>query len=757
MLKLFEAFAGIGSQSMALRNLGIPYINIGISEIDKYAVQSYELIHGKVKNYGDISKIDWNTVPDFDLFTYSFPCFIAGTLVLTDNGYKKIEDIQTGDCVLTHKNRFEKVVNLMINKTNHLIKINCMASEDLFTTKEHPFFVRKKYKEWDNSIGQYVRKFKSPEWINASKLTNDYYVGMSVNNKEEIPDWCGIEKEWSDGRKSRTYNKIKDCFSNEYFWWFVGRYIADGWYKENVSGNNVVLGIGKSKKEETIKFLDKTGFKYGITEEKTVFKFIICSNELVEFLKQFGKYSYGKFIPNFILNLPVDLLKFFFDGYMSGDGCFTHNLYKATTVSKKLVYGLGQCVAKIYKRPFGIYKTKRPKTTIIENRTVNQRNTYSINFKTTKNKQDKAFYEDGYIWFPINKIEYKKYNGLVYNMEVNEDNSYTVNNIIVHNCQDVSLAGKRQGLDKSSNTRSSLLWECERCIKHKHPKYLLLENVKGLITQEFKPYFLKWLQLLQTYGYTNYWQVLSTKDFGIPQNRERVFAISIRNDIQQNRKVLYSDLFNNYTYDFPKKFDNGLRIKHLLQDNVDDKYYLSNNTLEKIKKWNSFKNPLIHNLYSNDKLEIINCITARGDGVLHSDMKLIKESFNENKFVNGGVCAYDYSKKFEQEQRIWSENGNSPTITSQHNNNLKIAIQHNDNYLIRKLTPLECWRLMAFSDNDFFKVKPHISNSQLYKQAGNSISVNVLEFIFYHLFTNIYIISRNPYNYYKILLKRDLK
>ena len=74
MIKIFEAFAGYGSQLMALKRLNIPFESIGISEIDKYAIKAYEAIHGQVENYGDITKIDWNTVPEFNLFTYSFPC-----------------------------------------------------------------------------------------------------------------------------------------------------------------------------------------------------------------------------------------------------------------------------------------------------------------------------------------------------------------------------------------------------------------------------------------------------------------------------------------------------------------------------------------------------------------------------------------------------------------------------------------------------------------------------------------------------------
>lgn len=94
-------------------------------------------------------------------------------------------------------------------------------------------------------------------------------------------------------------------------------------------------------------------------------------------------------------------------------------------------------------------------------------------------------------------------------------------------CQDISSAGLQRGFEKGSGTRSGLLWECEKAIVAKKPRYLLMENVKALVSKKFMPMFNEWLALLESMGYTNHWQILNAKDFGIPQNRERVFAVSI--------------------------------------------------------------------------------------------------------------------------------------------------------------------------------------------------------------------------------------
>lgn len=128
-------------------------------------------------------------------------------------------------------------------------------------------------------------------------------------------------------------------------------------------------------------------------------------------------------------------------------------------------------------------------------------------------------------------------------------------------CQDISVAGKQKGLDINSGTRSGLLWECQKVIAAKKPKYLLMENVKNLVGKKHKPNFDKWLDWLEEQGYTNYWQVLNAKDYGVPQNRERVFCISILGDHEP--------------YVFPQKQVLTIRLKDVLEDEVDEKFYLS--------------------------------------------------------------------------------------------------------------------------------------------------------------------------------------
>lgn len=135
-------------------------------------------------------------------------------------------------------------------------------------------------------------------------------------------------------------------------------------------------------------------------------------------------------------------------------------------------------------------------------------------------------------------------------------------------CQDISVAGNMQGIEKGK-TRSGLLYECEKIIEHCRPKYLLMENVKNLVGKKFKTQFDEWLQYLESLGYKNYWKVLNAKDFGIAQNRERVFVVSILGD---------------EGCEFPNGFKLEKRLKDFLEDSVEDKYYLSEEIQKRFKQ-----------------------------------------------------------------------------------------------------------------------------------------------------------------------------
>lgn len=178
--------------------------------------------------------------------------------------------------------------------------------------------------------------------------------------------------------------------------------------------------------------------------------------------------------------------------------------------------------------------------------------------------------------------------------------------LIMHGspCQDFSISGKQAGGDEGSGTRSSLMYETIRIVEKLKPKYVIWENVKNVISKKHKHNYDNYCNRMSELGYTNYGQVLNAKDYGIPQNRERVFTISIRNDLNQ-------------VFEFPQKELLKLRLKDMLEDNVDEKYYLSEDKIEKISHWKAYQKPF-EKVQGNNS--VCPTLTARGAGEEHSGM-----------------------------------------------------------------------------------------------------------------------------------------
>lgn len=343
-------------------------------------------------------------------------------------------------------------------------------------------------------------------------------------------------------------------------------------------------------------------------------------------------------------------------------------------------------------------------------------------------------------------------------------------------CTDISVAGKQEGI-KQGQTRSGLLYEVQRLLERANkmlalPKYLMLENVKNLVGKKFKPQFDEWVAWLDELGYNTYWKVLNAKDYGVPQNRERVFAISIRKDIDDGK------------FEFPQPFDNGVRLKDVLEDNVDEKYYLTDTMIRGFIKHNESHTAKGTGFIWKPRDVNGTASTLRANSALAPTDNTILET---NRCVKVGDLNY---YPYETSNRVYSKEGISPTLTTMQGGNTepKIAepiayvkeatkkgyakIYEGDSvnleqpnsktrrgrvgkgcaqtlttscnqavvepeaksFRVRKLTPRECYRLMGFTDEQFDRSQTFSSDSQLYKQAGNSIVVDVLYYIFGKLF-----------------------
>lgn len=455
----------------------------------------------------------------------------------------------------------------------------------------------------------------------------------------------------------------------------------------------------------------------------------------------------------------------------------------------------------------------------------------------TENKEKNNYCEKN--WKLVNFCEFDKYATSSYCAIHNENESKNLGDITKVDetklepfnmicggspCQDFSVAGKQKGSvwtckdcgheynpltvhwserDKcpccgSNNiekTRSSLLVEYLRVIRANKPNFGMYENVKNIVGKQFKDTFKMFTDELDEYGYNVYWKVLNAKDYGIPQNRERVYLIFIKKELDNGK----------FTY--PEPFDNGMRLKDILDDEVDEKFYISNDKVQRF----------LTNLNNKDALLYDACQVKReGKSREYNDFcpTLTARDYKDPRLVNdnvvkqvGNISKCEGNWKNPQVGRIYStdgcsptlntcgggshepkiiqlgnvnpsgkgmngnvfdENGLAPTLTTNKGEGNKIVTSINpmpdgtcrtlkaqyyktslDNYqregsmgatgvtngiAIRKLTPKECFRLMGFSDENFEAAEKMVSNSQLYKQAGNSIVVDVLYYILVELY-----------------------
>lgn len=555
--------SGYDAQTLALKRLSNTYPQfdfdlVAWSEIAPNAIKAHQAVHSEYadRNLGDMTTCDYSNMSEpIDLLIYSTPCFVEGTFVNTNRGYIPIEAVTTHDYVLTHTNQYQKVVAVGSRPNTPVIKVRGMCFNDIICTPNHPFWVRKRYRCGHKN----ERRFLPPEWLEAERLTSDYYVGYAINQKSELPRWDGVVAT----RWQITKNTLTEKFTKNSFWYLMGRYVGDGWQRDGAKSKGIVICCGGRNEKELVNAITDSGFNASKVIDKTVTKYFIYGQELLSFVKRYGKYAHGKMVDYETLSLPIPLLESFLRGINDSDGFWNNEekCWQLTTVSKVLAYGIQQCVAKVYKRPCSIVQNDKKGPHSICGRLVNQRTTYILRWHTDTRKQDKAFYDDGFIWAPIRGKGQVYETATVYNMEVAIDNSYTANGAIVHNCQSVSRAGARKGMKEGDDAASALIWHTKRAIETLKPKVLILENVQGMIDKTNLPDFLKWQETLTDYGYTNFTKLLNTRVFGVAQNRPRVFMVSILGDNPQ--------------YFFPKKMPLTKRIKDYLEPKVDEKFYLS--------------------------------------------------------------------------------------------------------------------------------------------------------------------------------------
>lgn len=469
-------------------------------------------------------------IPVPDIVVAGTPCFTAGHLVLTSHGYRPIEAIKTGDLVMTHMGRLRPVVRIGTKRAEVGVLRAVGLREPLTVTRDHPFLSVGWRAQNTRRNGEYARveQWGEPEWVEAENMPGR--------------QWCALTE------YQRTAANVRSVkFGEREAMYVAGMYLGDGHIRRwrGRGKKALVLSLNEAKLAKLVAVIGAEGYTVG--QERTSTRVTICDTALCDWIVgQFGELSHLKRLPAWVLGHPhrAMLLR----GYLDTDGCIRGNGFSISTTSRALAYGAADLLnAEDHVASVAFVET--PRTTVIEGRTVRQRDWYQVTaFNREGSRKSRSRY--GYLLRTVQSFHETDV-ASVFNIEVEGDNSYVLNGAVVHNCQSFSLAGLRGGL---ADPRGNLTMAFVRTIdaidnlrRHRGQPGLLgvWENVPGVLSHGDNPFgcFLaalvgcdaplvppgrgKWTDAGVVAGprRTVAWRLLDAQYFGVAQRRERVFVV----------------------------------------------------------------------------------------------------------------------------------------------------------------------------------------------------------------------------------------
>jgi site-specific DNA-cytosine methylase/intein/homing endonuclease len=456
-------------------------------------------------------------------------CFPAGTLILAKSGLVPIENLKIGDEVLTHLGRWRAVTDVMRSR-KELLRIRGQGHPGLMVSGEHPFYVR------ERRLRAGLVTLEEPKWMTAKQ------VGKNVSwaTPSFVPGAMAPEVQTVQGRRIDVTKELL---------WLAGRYVADGWTRIDGERSELVITCGHHKTDSLRARLSAWNHGGDSAKSKnnelswyerdtsTAHQFSTNSKGLVEWLRSnFGHKSEAKTVPAWLLGSSREERESFLEGYVSGDGhvieSSSSKLIEVVTVSKSLAIGIKMLVASLGSFP-AVYQSKN--SDMIQGRAVKSKPVWRVRWRLGGSRTPSTLLDSLHSWSPVKEVTHTGTVSEVFNISVDEDESYVADGIVVHNCKHFSRA--KGGKPREKKIRA-LAWLAIRWARTVRPEIIFLENVPefktwGPVDNDGVPIkekagktFRLWINKLKSLGYEIDHRELVAADYGAPTSRKRFYLIA---------------------------------------------------------------------------------------------------------------------------------------------------------------------------------------------------------------------------------------
>jgi len=360
------------------------------------------------------------------------PCFAGDTLVLCETGYKPIAEVQPGEKVLTHLGRWRRVTEVMKRVAQNVVVVKSTNSLRTVTTPEHPYYAR--YREpYRNKFRTKGERDGAPEWVPASQLTTRHFTA-SVLCPERRADVSDDDL------------------------WLMGRYVADGHMRDSrwTPGKyeEMLIAVGK---HETESFLARVTRKVAMHWNGTAYKATFYGHDAIAPFAQFGRSCETKHLPEWVLALPVEQARHFLDGYISGDGHIHQKRIEASTVSPMLALGVAHLMQRVHGKCPALQNLKARKNHFIQGREVTNAEQFKASVPQS-NERLRNYVAGIYAWGHVREIAHASEPTVVFNLAVEEDETYTANGVVVHNCTRLCNSGVRWLTEPPAGRSRADMW-----------------------------------------------------------------------------------------------------------------------------------------------------------------------------------------------------------------------------------------------------------------------------------------------------------